>query len=127
MANIRLAKIRFPKYSKTGFSVTVIILAVVLLMSSFQAINKYDEIKEKHGIKKRLEELVKKDPYYIDESRVLGASAGNRVFAVFKTGEEDYVLSPLINAKIADNKFIGAVTIRYPNGELFSGEIETFI
>ena len=127
MANIRLAKIRLPKYSKTGFSVTAIILAVVLLMSSFQAINKYDEIKEKHGIKKRLEELVKKDPYYIDESRVLGASAGNRVFAVFKTGEEDYVLSPLINAKIADNKFIGAVTIRYPNGELFSGEIETFI
>ncbi len=108
---------------KRGLPLFLILGSIVFVLFSINAFDWKKVEVEKSDIRKNLESLVKRDLYYIDEERVLGAQADADVFCVFKTDSEDYVTAQIVDADIKNSKLDGITTMRYPNGELYSGEL----
>jgi len=99
----------------------LVLLSLVVFPSPF--VEFWNSRFEEMSIDRELRLLVKKDPFYIDEKMVLGASLDTPVYSAFKTTSGEYVFVEVVDGRIENSSFKGETTLRFPNRELFRGEV----
>src|SRR3989344_5516089 len=112
------------KQKPLSFAISGIIFSLV----SFYFVSGYSTFRsaQKRELEK-LETLVKKESVYLDEEMLAGAKLGDKIYSVFKTDEGEFALVQVVKAKVSGGKFEGEVTVRFTNGDLYSGNSGEFV
>jgi trimeric autotransporter adhesin len=113
------------KYKVRAFLFMLIIALLGGLLSAFVFKN-FEETAEEMSIESQLESLVKKDPAYLDVDLILGADTNHKVFSVVKTEDDNYVLLQVVSARLEKRKAVSEITLRFPNGELYVGGLDSY-
>jgi len=118
---------RLPTIFKKRLVPLAILGIVFSLVSFYLLVNFVSRSNEEKRELEKLESLVKKVPVYLDEQLFDGASFDSKIYSVLKTDVGEYALVQIANAKVNGSKFMGDVTLRLPNGELYQGSTGAFL
>ena len=97
-----------------------LLLAILSLVSFFPLKTRFFELSQEYDVQRELGKLVQKDALYVNTEQILGASTDSKVYSILKTASGDYFLSQLVKAKLDSSEFVGDVTFRLPNGDLYT-------
>ena len=97
-----------------------LLVAILSLVSFFPLKTRFFELSQEYDVQRELGKLVQKDALYVNTEQILGASTDSKVYSILKTASGDYFLSQLVKAKLDSSEFVGDVTFRLPNGDLYT-------
>ncbi len=110
---------------KPKFIYLIILLTSLVFFSAF-LVKSYKKAIFNLSVENKLASLVKKDVAYLDTNLILGSSFRRKVYAAAKIDDDYFALLQIVSAKLENGQFTGEVVLRFPNGDLYSGNLNDY-